>query len=204
MHAQTAHQYDLGVGPDWQSIELFRQHGINAHWQPHFADERIFYPRPEIQPIYSCITTCGPRGNGLTEQIQKALGDEFNNDRYFYGEEHAKRLSLGRIVFQKSQFREITRRPIEAMALKRMVITDRLPKETRMEELFQDQVDLVYYDSADDAIDKIRYYASHDEERERIALNGYNKVLQNHTVKNRVDQLLELCCEVKPELREKL
>jgi spore maturation protein CgeB len=70
-----------------------------------------------------------------------------------------------------------------------MVLTDRLDPETRMEELFEDGQDIVYYDSADDAIDKVNYYTEHPQERERIAANGKRKVLGQHTVAHRVDVL---------------
>jgi len=35
--------------------------------------------------------------------------------------------------------------------------------------------EIVYFDNEDDLINKIRYYISHDEERKRIAKNGYRK-----------------------------
>jgi len=73
------------------------------------------------------------------------------------------------------------------MACGKMVITDRLPEVTLMQTLFVDGQDIVYYDTAEDAIDKIRYYASHDEEREKIAASGYAKVMAEHTVAKRVD-----------------
>lgn len=203
-HRQTAHQFDIVLTPDKRCEKAYRIDGINAHWSTHFADTRWFFPRPEVPIQHWAVTSTGPRGNGLTEEIKAALGDEFYNDRYFYGHDHGIHLSKGRMVWHKSQWGEICRRIFEGAASKRMVITDRLDPSTGLQDLFQEDQDIVYYNDAQDCINKIRYYASHDEERERIALNGYNKVLKEHTVKNRVDQLLELCCEVKPELREKL
>jgi spore maturation protein CgeB len=128
------------------------------------------------------------------------LGDRFNNERYFFGEDHAKRLMLGRIVFQCSQFSEITRRIFEGMACGRMVLTDRLPEATRIQELFVDGEDIVYYDDADDAIEKINYYINNEEERERIAANGKSKVLAEHTVSHRVDALERIIKEVSHDI----
>lgn len=52
--------------------------------------------------------------------------------------------------------------------------------------------EIVGYKTADDLIDKIRYYLAHDAEREQIALNGYRRVIQDHTCQVRMRQLGEL------------
>jgi hypothetical protein len=195
IHAGKARKFDAIVTPDSPSADMFNHLGIRAEWMTHWADHAVFHPNYEVEAVYDCVSTCG--GRKVTADIQKELGDRFNNERYFFGEDHAKRLMMGKMVFQCSQFKEITRRVFEGMAVGRMVITDRLPPETRIQELFIDGEDIVYYDNAQDAIDKIKYYAEHTEERERIARNGFIKVLQNHTVGNRVDQLIQLVGKLK-------
>lgn len=188
------------LSPDWQCVEHYRQFGIMAEHWTHHSDQRIFYPRPEIKEEFDCVTTCGSRGAGLTEKIKTALGAAFNNERYFYGEDHAKRLCMGKMVFQCSQYKEITRRIFEGMACGKMVITDRLPVETKLHEFFTEGEDIVYYDSAEDAVEKIRHYASHDEERARVALNGYNKVMAYHTVARRVDVFEQVVARIQKEI----
>jgi hypothetical protein len=201
MHAQKAHKFDAIVTPDWGASEEFNKHGIRCEWMPHWADNRIFHDEHDVEAMYDVVTTCGGRalykdGSEVTALITRELGDRFNNDRYFFGEDHARQLLKGHIVFQCSQFGEITRRVFEGMACGRMVLTDRLPEATRMEELFVDGEDIVYYEDGKDAVDKINYYIDHPEERERIARNGYIKVMQEHTITNRVDVLERLIYEV--------
>jgi hypothetical protein len=186
-HARKAHKFHSIVTPDWRATRQFQTMGVDAHWMNHWADTRIFHDGYDVEPIYDVVSTCG--GRKVTARMNEVLGERFNNERYFFGEEHAKRLMLGNIVFQCSQYGEITRRTFEGMACGRMVLTDRLDPETRMEELFEDGQDIVYYDSADDAIDKVNYYTEHPQERERIAANGKRKVLGQHTVAHRVDVL---------------
>jgi hypothetical protein len=192
-HCRAAPRVHVILSPDLQCVERYHTMGFHAvHWT-HHADRRIFYPRQEVNIEFDCVTTCGSRGeNGLTDKIQKALGARFNNERYFFGDDHAKRLCMGKMVFQCSQFKEITRRIFEGMACGRMVITDRIPDSTGLSEMFIEGQDIVYYDSAEDAINKIRYYASHDVEREEIAVNGYKKVMAYHTEVQRCDDF-EAC-----------
>ena len=192
-HLAKAFRVHYVLSPDRQCVQRYNDMGCKAIWWTHHADTRLFYPNSNVPEIFDCVTTCGPRGGGLTEIIKEAFGERFNNERYFYGADHAKRLNMGKIVFQKSQFNEITRRVFEGMLCGKMVITDRLPPETGLQDLFIDGLDIVYYDNAQDAIDKIRYYASHDSERLAIAENGYKKVLENHTCSQRVDDILGVC-----------
>jgi len=195
MHAAKAPKFDAIVTPDSPSVDMFNHLGHRAEWMNHWADHRIFHPDYDVEAVYDCVSTCG--GRKVTAQIAAALGERFNNERYFFGEDHAKRLLMGKMVFQCSQFGETTRRVFEGMAVGRMVITDRLPEETRIEELFIDGEDIVYYDNAQDAINKIKYYTEHVEERERIAANGHAKVHNYHTVANRVDNLMDLINKLK-------
>ncbi len=69
-------------------------------------------------------------------------------------------------------------------------MTDRLPSERGLDTLFTDGEDIVFYDSMEDAIEKINFYSKNDKERERIANNGYQNVLNNHTSIQRFDAVL--------------
>lgn len=57
---------------------------------------------------------------------------------------------------------------------------------------FEPGVDFVYYDSYDDLLRKTEYYLSHEEERQQIAKNGYEKVKKYHTYRNRFDTMLKV------------
>jgi hypothetical protein len=52
--------------------------------------------------------------------------------------------------------------------------------------------EIVGFRSADDLIDKIRYYLEHDDERRRIALNGFRRVIADHRFAQRMRQGAEL------------
>jgi len=41
-------------------------------------------------------------------------------------------------------------------------------------------------------VKKVEYYLTHEEERRQIAENGYRKVKQYHTYRNRFDEMLKV------------
>jgi spore maturation protein CgeB len=95
------------------------------------------------------------------------------------------------IVIQNSRFGEITRRIFEGMACGKMVLCDRLEESKRLHELFEEGKEIVFYDDIVDCVNKINYYTENSEERERIAKNGYEICLENHTEKQRVDFIIK-------------
>lgn len=57
---------------------------------------------------------------------------------------------------------------------------------------FENGVDLVWFEDLDDLINKCRYYLEHEDERERIAANGYKKVREFHSMNHRIEQIGEV------------
>ena len=80
-------------------------------------------------------------------------------------------------------------RIFEALACGAFVITD---NQRDVILLFKGGEHLVYYDNPDDLIEKIKYYLNHPSERERIALQGREEVLKNHTYEHRIEKLLSV------------
>lgn len=58
-------------------------------------------------------------------------------------------------------------------------------------EFFEPDVDFVYYSDNADLLRKVEYYTTHDEERQAIARNGYEKVKAAHTYGHRVKTILD-------------
>lgn len=58
-------------------------------------------------------------------------------------------------------------------------------------DFFEPGVDYVFYTSRDELLELADYYLLHDEEREKIAENGYRKVKAEHTYRKRVETILE-------------
>lgn len=59
-----------------------------------------------------------------------------------------------------------------------------------LEEYFEIGRDLEVFHDLKELEEKIRYYLSHEEQRVRIAINGYQKVRQNHSLTMRLKEIL--------------
>jgi len=62
---------------------------------------------------------------------------------------------------------------------------------------FTEGEDLVCFDGVEDLREKVAYYLEHEDERMRIAENGYRKVKMYHTYINRIDEMLHIIEETK-------
>jgi spore maturation protein CgeB len=57
-----------------------------------------------------------------------------------------------------------------------------------LEAFFRPDEEIVGYAAADELVDKIRFYLAHDEERRRIARNGFRRVVADHRIGHRLQQ----------------
>lgn len=64
--------------------------------------------------------------------------------------------------------------------------------QSEMQEYFIPFEDYVCYDSIRDISELVKYYLTHDDERERIAMNGFNKVKEHHSYDARVKSIFEV------------
>jgi spore maturation protein CgeB len=190
-----ANKFHLVLTPAYNSYLEYKSKGVNAVWWTHFADSNIHKPYSGFTPfdeLPKVRSTRGPGGSNLMDYLSQIMPDKFINRNGLSGMEYGDFLNSGIIVFQQSRWHEITRRLFEGMSCGKLVITDRLPIQSNIDNLFVENEDIIYYDSLGECISKINYYLSNEakKDRERISLNGYNKVMSNHTQVQRVDDIL--------------
>jgi len=185
-----ANRFHYTITPDKQSAEEYRNRGINAEWITHFADTAVQFPM-NLEPQYVAVTTRGRGGSEFLDYLTQWGDGGIGNRNGMDAVEHTHFLNTGLMVIQNSRWGEITRRIFEGMACGKMVLTDRLDNATGLSDIFVDGEDIVYYDDMLDCIEKINYYNENRDELNRIALNGMNKVLNNHTQIQVVDKLIE-------------
>ncbi|CAB4143332.1 Glycosyl transferases group 1 [uncultured Caudovirales phage] len=186
-----ANRFHFTITPSANSAEEYKKRGINCLWIPHWADTAVQYPI-NTEPKYVAVTTRGIGGSQFLDYLTEWGDGAIGNKNGMGPQEHTEFLNSGLMVLQNSRWKELTRRLFEGMACGKMVITDRLPKEAKLDELFIEGEEIVLYDDIVDCIEKINYYNENIEERERIAKNGMKKVLENYTQVQVVDKLIEL------------
>lgn len=185
-----ANRFHYTITPDKQSAIEYRNRGINAEWINHFADTKVQFPM-NLEPKYVAVTSRGRGGSQFLDYLTDWAEGAIGNKNGMGPKEHTEFLNSGLMVIQNSRWKEITRRIFEGMACGKMVLTDNLPPETGLRDMFADGEDIVYYDDMFDCIEKMNYYNENEEERERIAHNGMMKVLHNYTQIQVVDKLIE-------------
>jgi glycosyltransferase involved in cell wall biosynthesis len=184
-----ANRFHYTITPDKQSAQEYRNRGINAEWVNHFADTAVQFPL-NIEPQYVAVTSRGRGGSEFLDYLTNWAEGAIGNRNGMGPKEHTEFLNSGIMVIQNSRHKEITRRLFEGMACGKLVLTDNLPPETGLRDIFIEGEDIVYYDDMFDCIEKMNYYNENEEERERIAHNGMMKVLHNYTQIQVVDKLI--------------
>jgi glycosyltransferase involved in cell wall biosynthesis len=185
-----SNRFHITLSPDADSVEEYKNRGINAWWWTHFADTQVQFPI-QTKPEYVAVTTRGVGNSEFLDTITQHGDGSIGNQNNLNYKQHTEFLNKGLMVIQNSRFGEITRRIFEGMACGKMILCDRLDKSKRLHELFEEGEEIVFYDDILDCINKINYYTENSEERERIAKNGYVVCLENHTQKQRVDFIIK-------------
>ena len=184
-------RFNITLSSDADSVEEYKKKGIDAYWWTHFADTKVQFPIKDTELRYNAVTTRGVGGSQFLDTLTGHGNGSIGNQNNMESEEHTQFLNSGLMVLQHSRWGEITRRIFEGMACGKLVLTDRLKESKKLDELFQDGEDIVYYDDMVDCINKINEFSDNEKERNRISQNGYKKVLENHTQKQRVDFIVE-------------
>jgi glycosyltransferase involved in cell wall biosynthesis len=185
-----AERFHLTITPAANSAEEYRRRGINVLWITHWADTAVQFPM-NVEPKYVAVTSRGPGGSQFLDYLTNWAEGAIGNRNGMGPKEHTEFLNSGLMVIQNSRWKEVTRRLFEGMACGKLVITDRLPEEAKLNELFVEGEEIVLYNDMFDCIEKINYYNENEQERERIAFNGMQKVLKNYTQIQIVDKLIE-------------
>ena len=183
-------RFHITLSPDYESTEEYKKRGKAAYWWTHFADTKVQFPL-DIEPEYVGVTTRGYGNSQFLNTLTDHGGGTIGNRNGLGPSEHTEFLNKGLMVIQNSRWGEVTRRIFEGMACGKLVLCDRLNESKKLHELFIDGEDIVYYDDLVDCINKLNKYSEDSVERNRIANNGYKKVLENHTQKQRAEFIIE-------------
>ncbi len=186
---RKAQPCDLVFAAQRDGAERLQRDGISATWLPLACDPDLHRPHNSAEEFDWCFVGHlfpGPRTE-LIERLQAQFPRSFVGQRYF--EDMARTYSTSRLVFNRSVRNDLNMRVFEALACGSMLVTNDL-KENGQAELFRDGEHLTTYSTPEELFDKMRFYLTHDTERERIASQGRTAVLAKHTYRHRMEAVL--------------
>ena len=185
-----AENADVILTPDFECFNVYKTKGYNAIFTSHWTDLNIFYPSlTSYEPFDVVSSMYGDRGE-IIPYLRNNLGSSFYLKNNLKDIENGDLYRNGKIVFQKARYGEVTRRIFEGMSCKKLVITDRLNSNKRLEDMFVEDKEIILYSSKEESLEKIQFYLNNVDERNRIAENGYKKVAANYTTQNIVNYII--------------
>ena len=165
----------------------YMERGLPSNWMTHWCDDEVFYYKPEVHRTNRCITTCGQRP--CTDVLSQVFGDQFVNKRV-WNYENTDFYNSGTVVFQFANHDEITRRIMEGGGCKNAIIQNRISASTGIYEMFREDIDICYYSSVQECVDKMHRLLNDEEYRNMLTTNMYEKITKYHMVGNPIDQVL--------------
>lgn len=207
IHLEWAKRFDMTFIAQREYVDDFRAQGIRAHWLPLGCDTEV-HRRFELPKIYPVGFVGGIKDGSRREVLLKTLASQIpvHHERC-YLEDMARVFSQSKIVFNEALRNDLNMRIFESMSTGSLLLTD-MARNSGQDELFRDGEDYaVYRDS--NMCDVARFYLDNDLLREQIATRGEYLVHNAHTYAHRVDDLLAVALNGKPdtfsaaELRER-
>ena len=210
---KMAKKFDYVFCCQRKAMAEFERDGVSRetlHFLPHAVEPTAYYPMDIIEKWdwgFVGYLNC-PERIDLLDRFCKEFPNFYLGWRnaqapgYNVLEDAAKKFCQSRIIPNHTVRDDApTMRFFEAMACKRMFLTNDLPT---IGELFENGKHLVTYKSIDEAVDLARGLLSDTERREAIAEAGYKEVISKHTYDHRALELLKVCLNYSPALKEGL
>ena len=195
-HLEWAKNFDYTFIAQREYIPEFKKAGIeNVFWLPLGADP-VIHSKKNVNKIYdvgfvgSVNAGSHQRRVNLLNKINSAAQVSYSR---CWWNEMAEFFSASKIVFNNAIRNDLNMRLFEAMSTGSFLLTD-IAKNSGQEEMFKDNEDLGIY-SDDNIADKVKYFLTHENEREKIANHGQQIILNAHTYEHRVNELLKVSLE---------
>lgn len=202
-----SHRLKRAKEADW--IGCYQKGNVIDFIRDGIPESKIFWLPPAVEPSAYRPGWFDAEKGWLDCDVQKKYDIGFvghvNNEKridfldhmfrafpnFFYGNrlfEFASNIyNECRIVVNSAHRDDINMRVFEAMGSGAFLLTEKVPY---LDEIFTDGVHLVTYSSFDEAVEKAKYYLSHDEERKKIASAGFDEIVSKHTYRHRIDDVL--------------
>jgi len=202
--------YDLFYTNSQYALDnLYSKRETNIKLLPFAASPKLHRPLNNIDKIYDIVVV----GHARPERVKivKKLKRYFSIGLFgsgwgvaykdVHGEDHVKAINSGKIYlsFSKtvSNYTNVKIGIFEAIACKTCVATQIFDE---MESYFKYGIDILGYKNDDMLIDLIATYKKNEKLRTWISLNGYNRLLQEHTWEKRWGKVLNDIKKIKHDI----
>lgn len=180
--------------PNPRHLHYFQEAGIkNTFWIPTFHIDP--HPQQISQNYENLISFVGqarqfhPYRRYILDQVKEA-GFSINQQQA-PRPEAAKIYANSLISLNISLNGDLNMRVFEVLSSGGFLLTDRLSKQTRLNEVLEEGKHFVSYENETDLIDKITYYQNHPEEARKIAAEGAKHFWENYTPEQNVQRILD-------------
>jgi len=197
--AQLTELFDRSYFAEWLSATTLRSQAFNVEWLPMAVHPACFRPiNADLLYHYAFIgqqdSVICRKGLSRAEFLWK-LRDEPGLLGYAgmgaWGEGANLVYNQARVLFDRTIYDNLGTRFFECIGSGGFMLMNRTKAYNGIDMIARDGVHYVSYDDTyGDFIYKLRYYASHDEDRRKIAKQGYEHILGNHTYAHRVTKIL--------------
>lgn len=200
---------DLSLERDLIPLSWWRADNLPVVWFPCAVDEDYWY-KMDI-PKENDLFFSG-KGRGKRIDFLEKLAKEFKCDFHVFEAEPKKifkfpsftgqieskaatfpeyriGINKARLGFECSKIGDLGGRPIEVMGCGTACISERTQGASK---LFEEGKEIIFWDNWKDLFEKTKFYLTHEEERERIAKAGYEKILKKHLWSHRIAYLEKL------------
>ncbi|NOH20151.1 CgeB family protein [Vibrio cyclitrophicus] len=189
-----AENVDLTLNTSKQAITLYAERGCSCVYWPLASDGGVFSPvETKVHDVVFIGSNYGVRSKIISELIAagidvKAFGPGFPSG-LLSPEESAKIFGEAKIVLgigfvgYSQRISTLKLRDFDALFTGALYITSR---NEDLEEIFTEDENIVFYDSTNELIEKVKYYLANEEQRNSIALRALEDARANHLWEKRL------------------
>ena len=203
-----ARESDLVFCASEYGFKIHKEKGIRSEILRFAVDDKIFKPlsKKGILDFVFIGRNLYDRGNKFSKMILPLIKEYGNKVHLFgFGWEKFKDIcsihepvfwylqpliySYAKISLNVHRFSYgVNYRTFETLACKTFLLSD---STNELGKLFENKRDIVMAHDEKEIIELAQYYLDNEEEREKIATSGYEKVINNHTFKQRAKQVYD-------------
>ena len=199
-HVEIARNFDFIFLAQKAYVAKMEDAGLeNVFWLPLACDPDIHGKVEKDKKWEVGFVGTIPEVKNRRKDLLEKVSSQFDLrcERKFM-DEMAEHYAQSKIVFNNAINGDLNMRVFEALCSGSLLVTDQA-EGSGLEEMFEDKKHLIIYE--DESIeDQISYYLNHEKERQLIAEQGRQEVLNNHTYLHRANDLIHILNRKIPDL----